>query len=76
MCSIRTRRCDLRSNHRLKSFVASCRRCRIEGKDGNTYNLILGGLTELVLREVSKVNTRGVPERPPLAAAVKRADDF
>lgn len=56
MCSIRTCRCDLRSDHRLKSFVASRRRCRVEGKDGNTHYLVLCGLRELVLREISKVN--------------------
>ena len=56
MCSIRTGRCDLGSNHRLKSFVVSCRGCGVEWKDRNTHNLILGGLAELVLGEVSKVN--------------------
>ena len=75
MCSIGTRRCDLRSNHRLKSFVTSRRRRRIEGKYGNTDYLVLCGLTELVLREVGKVDTGGIAELSPWAAAVERADE-
>ena len=74
MCSICTGRCDLRSNHRLKSFVASCRGRGVEGKDRNPHYFVLCGLTGLVLGEISKVNARAVPKRAPLAAAVKLAD--
>ena len=73
MCPIRTRRCDLGSDHRLKSFIASSRRCRVERKYGNTHYLILCGLTGLVLRKIGIVNCGSVPKRPSLAAAVEWA---
>lgn len=73
MCPIRTRRCDLWSNDRLKSFVASRGCCRVERKDGGTHYLILCGLEGLVLRKIGIVNSGSVPERPPLAGAVKMA---
>ena len=73
MCSICTRRCDLWSNDRLKSFVASCRRCRVEREDGDAHYFILCGLMELVLRKVGEVNCGSAPKRSPLAAIVKRA---
>ena len=73
MCPIRTRRCDLGSNHRLKSFIASCRRCRVERKYGDTHYLILCRLTGLVLRKIGVVNRGSILKRPSLAAAVEWA---
>lgn len=73
MCPIRTRRCNLGSNHRLRSFIASWRRCRVERKYGNTHYLILGRLTGLVLREIGIVNRGSVPKSPSLVAAVEWA---
>ena len=73
MCPIRTRRCNLGSNYRLKSFIASCRRCSVERKYGGTHYLILCRLTGLVLREIGIVNCGSVSNCPSLAAAVERA---
>ena len=73
MGSICTRGCDLWANDSLKTLVASCRRCRIERKYGNTQYLILCRLPVLVLREISKVDRGSIPERPPLATAVEKA---
>ena len=73
MCPIRTRRCDLGSNHRLRSFIASCRRCGVERKYGDTHYLILCRLTGLVLRKIGIVNCGSIPKRRSLAAAVEWA---
>lgn len=76
MGSTRTRCCDFWADHRLEPLIASCRRGRIERKDGNTQYFIFCGLPVLVLREISKVDCGSIPERSPLPTTAERADFF